>query len=65
MITTNDHIDPANGEPKKLGIRTTDKLTEGPPEAVTRKSDLSKVITTHDEPKMEAEAKKGKGKKGD
>lgn len=78
MITTNDHTDPATGEPKKLGIRTTAQLTEQPTEPTTRRSDLSKIITTHDVDNMmgalgykrieqpdETATKKGKGKKGD
>lgn len=61
MITTNDHVNPATVEPKKLGIRTTEQIATQVSEPVTRGTDLSKMITTHDEPK----AKKGKGKKAE
>jgi len=50
MITTNSRaVEPTEpGEPKKLGIRTTGQLPTPEPEAITKGSDLSKMITTHD-----------------
>jgi hypothetical protein len=61
MITTNDHVNPAKVEPRKLDIRTTEQIATQAPEPVTRGADLGKMITTHDEPK----AKKGKAKKSE
>lgn len=49
MITTNDHVNPPAVEPRKLETRTTGQLASPAPEPVTRGSDLSKMITTHDE----------------
>lgn len=48
MITTNAHINPAKVEPKKLGIVTTEGIATQAPEPITRGSDLSKMITSHD-----------------
>jgi len=52
MITTNSRsVEPITpAEPRKLGIRTTGQLPTPEPEQITRGSDLSKMITTHDEP---------------
>jgi len=70
MITTNSRsVEPITpAEPRKLGIRTTGQLPNPAPEVITRGSDLSKMITTHDERDVEDmgqdKAKKGKPKKG-
>ena len=55
MITTNSRaVEPTEpDELKKLGIRTTGQLPTPEPEAITKGSDLSKMITTHDERDVE------------
>lgn len=50
MITTNEYIDKARVEPKKLGFVTTTQLKTPNPEPVTRGSGPAKVITTHGMP---------------
>jgi hypothetical protein len=60
VITTNAHINPAKVEPKKLGIVTTAQLPTPEPEPITRGSDLSKMITTHDERDVEDHSKSNK-----
>jgi hypothetical protein len=60
MITTNDHINPAKVEPRKLGIVTTAQQPMPEPEPITRGSDLSKMLTTHDERDVEDHSKSNK-----